>query len=176
MRKISYIIPPTDGWFWECPQCAASRHLSSKRQSEALSGSHWKVYRRSTLADFATVRASRYKVLIKPPLYFLSPGELGDGLDTEVEDSSVGGAITPTDRQLISLARVMLCQPRSDVTSVNPPKFTSFLHIYYHYEQMSINICSRRSVCLLKKRVQILCVKLFVNFQFFNILPLKISL
>ena len=101
------------------PQCAASRHLSSKRQSATLSGSYREVYRRPTLADFATVRASRYKVLIKLLIIFPPPpGELDDGLDTEVEDSSVGGAITPTDRQLISLARVMLSQPRYDGNSV----------------------------------------------------------
>ena len=55
------------------------------------------------------------KVLIKRLTLSISfsPGELSDGLDIEVEDGAVGGVITPTDRQLISLARVILTQPRS---------------------------------------------------------------
>ena len=47
--------------------------------------------------------------------YFLIkflPDELPNGLDTEVDDIAAGGNMTPTDRQLISLARSVLKQPR----------------------------------------------------------------
>ena len=43
--------------------------------------------------------------------FFIS-GDMRDGLDTVVEASSGGWSITPTDTQLLSLARAMLSQPR----------------------------------------------------------------
>ena len=174
MRKISYTIPPTDGWFWECPQCAASRHLSSKRQSAALSGSHWEVYRRSTLADFATVRASRYKVLMKPniifPLLQVSWGMVWTQRWRRAQWAGPSPQLTGSSSAWPGWCSV---SPGLMLPVLTHPHLLAF---YTFITIMSINICSRRSVCLLKKSFQILCVKLFVNFQFFNILPLKISL